>query len=122
MSYFGLTATDLQNALSVAKVTALYDDGNGLLNSAALTENIDRAEQELISWIIASYGYPLPAAFATEPILKYCALDFLIGFSIERMPEYAKQAGIGTKENYFLRATERALRILSGIQNPLTAP
>ena len=122
MTVFGLSSTDLQNAISASTALALYDDGNGTLNATALAENIDRAENELLSWIIASYGYPLPTGFTVDPVLKYCALDFLIGFSIERHPEYAKQNGLGKQETYFARGTGRALRLLAGVQNPLIAP
>jgi hypothetical protein len=83
---------------------------------------LDRAENELISWIVSEYGWPMPASATEDDLLKYAALDYWIAYSIERHPEYAKQSGLGTKESYFNRAMARAGRILSGLQAPTTMP
>lgn len=120
-SYFGISQTDLSNALSAATITALFDDGTGVANATAVTATIDRGENELRSWLIGEWGKTLPADIATDPFLKYCAIDFILGFSIERHPEAARQAGLGTKESYFNRAKERAIRVMDGRQRPTAA-
>jgi hypothetical protein len=120
-AFFGLVQSDLENALNVATVLGIYDDGNGVVNQTALAACADRGENELISWIVSEFGWPMPPAAQNDPLLKYSALDYWIAYSIERHPEYCKQAGLGTKESYFARATARAGRILTGLQNPTTA-
>lgn len=115
-----MVQTDLENALSVATILALFDDGTGTVNTTALTATIDRGENELRSWLIDEYGINLPTDLASDPFLKYCALDFTLGYAIERHSEYAKQAGLGTKETYFNRAKERSIRVLQGRQRPTT--
>lgn len=118
MSYFGLVQADLENRLNAAVVLALFDDGTGLVNTTALAACIDDGEQEMMSWLVnenQSFA-SAPVDLAADPFYKTCALDFAIAFAIERHPEAAKQAGLGTKESYFARASARAERVQAGRQ------
>jgi hypothetical protein len=118
---FGLAQADLENAISIATVLALYDDGNGLVNQTALAANIVRGEQELLSFLVGEYGASgVPSDLANDPFLKSSALDFVTGFSVARRPEYSKQQGLGTKDSYFEMAKERALRIVAATQRATT--
>ena len=121
-SYFGIVQADLENRLNVATVLALFDDGNGAVNAAALAATITHGEQELISWIIAELGggNTLPADTANDPFLKGCALEFAAGFAIERHPEFAKAQGFGKPSDFYDRATKRAERIVDGRQRATT--
>lgn len=118
-SLWQFTFADLQNALNVQTAIALYDEGTGKPNTVAFAMNVDRAEHELVSFLIDTFGWPLPEQTQVDGLLKYSALDYLIGFSIERHPEYAKQAGFGTPHSYYERAKERAERIMRGVQRPV---
>ena len=117
-SFFGIVQADLENRLSIASVLGLYDDGNGTVNATALAAVIVNAEQETLSWLVDEQGNvpSMPSDLQTDPFFKGCALDFAIAYSIERRPEYAKQAGLGTKESYFARASKRMERVLDGRQ------
>ncbi len=120
-SFFGIVQADLENLFSVAQVRALYDDGTGIVNASALAANIITAEQFLLSWLVGEWGgniASLPSDYAADPFLKSAALLYLQGISVERHTEYAKQAGLGTKESYFARAQEIAGNIMKGLQQP----
>lgn len=121
---FGIVQSDLENALNVATVLALFDDGTppnaGSVNQVALTATIVRGEQEMASWLVGQFGLPLPADLATDMFFKSSAIEFCVGYSIERHPEYAKAAGFGTAESYFERATARAERIAAARQQANT--
>ena len=77
-SFFGLVQADLENALNVATVRAIYDDGNGIVNTAALMGCLDRAENELISWVVSEYGWTMPPSATSDDLMKYAALDYWI--------------------------------------------
>ena len=70
---FGLTRTDVENALNAATLLALFDDGNGLVNVAALTATIVRGEQEMASWLVGAFGLPLPADLSADPFFADAA-------------------------------------------------
>ncbi len=117
---FGLVQADVENALNKATLLALYDDGNGQLNTTALAANIVAGELEMASWLVDQFGLPLPADLALDPFFKRGALEFVVGFSIERHPEYAKQAGFSSAQSYYERATKRAERVAVARQRATT--
>ena len=120
-SFFSVVQADLENRLSVAQLRALYDDGTGILNAAALAANIATGEQLLLSWIVGEWGgniASLPTDYGTDPFLKTAAIEYILGLSVERHTEYAKLAGLGTKESYFNRAQTLAGNIMKGLQQP----
>lgn len=117
-SYFGLVQADLENRLNAATVLSLFDDGTGTVNQTAITAVISDGEQEMMSWLVNENGSltTAPNDLANDPFYKACALDFAIAFAVERHPEQARVAGLGTKESYFARATKRAERVQQGRQ------
>lgn len=118
-SYFGIVQADIENRFSVSTVRALYDDGNGVVNATALAANIETGEQFLLSWLVQEWGgtiSSLPADYAADPFLKQAAVEYILGLSVERHPEYAKQQGLGTKLSYYERAQELAGNVAKGIQ------
>lgn len=118
-SLWQFTFADLQNALNVQTALYLYDEGDGKPNMVAFQSNVDRAEHELTSFLIDTFGWPLPEQTQVDGLLKYTALDFLLGFSFERHPEYSKMSGFGTPKSYFERAKAQAERIMRGVQRPV---
>jgi hypothetical protein len=117
---FGIVQADVENALNKATVLALFDDGAGVVNAAALAAVIQAGELEMASWMVDQFGLPLPPDLANDPFFKRSALEFVVGFAVERHPEYAKQAGFGSPTSYFDRATARAERIAAARQRATT--
>ncbi len=101
---------DLENALGAATVLALYDDGSGSVNAAALEGTGHRAEAEVDSHLIGKVPYPVNPA--TDRLIKHCALEFWVCFSLERHPEYVRTFGEDPRagERY-----ERALNLMRRI-------
>jgi hypothetical protein len=119
LSFWNITQTDLQNRTSAAFILGAFDDGNGQVNATAIAAVIADGETEMQSWLIDALKGPVsswPSDVATDPLYKLCAEEFAIGYTVERHPELAKQAGLGTKDSYFNRATARAKRVLEGRQ------
>ena len=120
-SFFNIVQADIENRFSIATTRALYDDGTGVLNAAALAANIISGEQMLLSWLVGEWGgtvAALPTDYGTDPFLKQAAIEYILGLSVERHPEYAKQSGLGTKESYFNRSQMLAGNIMKGLQQP----
>lgn len=115
-----LSQTDLEGAMSVATVAAIFDDQNtGTLNTAAMNAVIDRGEQEVLSWLVDEFGPTLPtsAQLATDNFLKYAALEYAVAFAFDRHPEYVRANG-KERGDRFTRADARMQRILDGRQRP----
>jgi hypothetical protein len=120
-SFFGIVQGDISARFSMATLRALYDDGNGNLNTTDLNSNINTGEQLLLSWLVGEWGGnvdSLPGDYGSDPFLKIAAVEYVLGLSVERHPEYAKQAGLGTKESYFNRAQMLAGNVMKGLQQP----
>jgi hypothetical protein len=88
-----LDQADLENATSVQSVIACCDDTNvGVADPAIIASIIDRAEQEILSYLVGEYG-PGPisatvmAQLEADNFLKYCALDYAVAFMYDRHPE-----------------------------------
>lgn len=127
MSSIWLAQLDLENAATPAMVTAIYDDGNtGALNTAAIAADIDRGEQEVLSWLGDEYGPPpftgaILTQLSADPFLKYAALDYALAYMFDRHPEYPQGATDAKERSWrFQRADQRMQRVLSGRQRPTT--
>lgn len=123
-SYWNIVQADLENKTSKAFVQQAFDDGNGIVNTVALTQVISDGETELQSWLVGELGGQVaawPPDIAIDPFYKLCALDYCTAFMVERHPEAAKQAGLGTHESYFKRASDRAERVKAGRQQAIVA-
>lgn len=123
-SYWGITQADLQNRTSAAFILAAFDDGTGTVNATALAAVIADGESEMQSWLVGEWGGAVsqwPSDLASDPFFKLCAEEFAIAFTVERHPEAAKQAGLGTKESYFNRAMARAKRVQEARQRATVA-
>jgi hypothetical protein len=123
-SYWNIVQSDLEHRTSQAFVLAAFDNGNGIVDTVALTQVISDAEAELQSWLISELGGQIakwPTDIQSDPFYKISALEYCVAFMVERHPEAAKQAGLATHESYFNRATARAKRIQEGRQRATTA-
>lgn len=120
-----LTQGDLENAMTIASVAAIFDDSNsGVLNEVAIASIISRAEGQVLSWMVAELG---PAPFSDEvrtelggdPMLKDAALQYAVIYSWDRDPAYVRANG---KERVDRMAQAVALmqRILDARQRPPT--
>jgi hypothetical protein len=131
-SIFGLTATDLANATSNDTLLACTDDstptspgGTGTPNPTIIAALIDRAEQEVMSWLVTELGPPplssvLMAQLAADPFLKYAALEYAVALMYDRHPEYTR-TGTDRSER-MKRADQRMERVLDARQRPPTVP
>lgn len=123
-----LSQADLEGAMSVATVAAIFDDQNtGTLNVAAMGLVIDRGEHEVLSWLIDEYGQDvltnstLQADLADDIFLKGCALEYTVAYAFDRHPEYVRANG-RERGDRFKRAQERMERVLQSRQRPTSMP
>jgi hypothetical protein len=106
---------DLENALSVPTVLAIFDDGSGTVNASAINAVIDRAEAEVDSYLPSNYPAGTPAP--SDRLLKHAALEFAVCFSMEKHPEYVRNFGEEPRTNpRYTRARQLMQRIVDGVQ------
>jgi hypothetical protein len=119
-----LAQTDLENAMSVATVTALFDDGDGVVNTTAIGSVIKQAENEVLSWL-GDYGPPpFTGALLTElggdAALQSAALEFAKLYSFDRDTAYVRTTA-KAQEARRVSCDERMQRYLDARQRPPTA-
>lgn len=114
-----ITKADLEAALSPATVLALFnDEDQGTVYMPALLTLLQRASNEVDSYLARSFKGPFPVAQSPVPaIIKNCTIEFAIAFSFERHPEYVHTFG----EQYrgstrYARACAMAERLATGLQ------
>ena len=120
MAGIWLEQTDLTNVLSVATFAAIFDDAStGVTNLDIVASVIERAEQEVMSWLIGQYGQAVQSdpGLGADLFLKGCALEFAIVFAFDRYPEYVRANG-KEREARYARAEERMTRVLQSRQRP----
>lgn len=125
MSVFNITITDLENATSPQAMIGAFDDQNiGAPSPAPVAAAVDRAEQEVLSWLVDELG---PAPFSAtvlaeikgDPFLKYAAIEYCVALMYDRKPEYFKSSMDDIQER-FKRADMRMKRVLDARQRPPT--
>lgn len=109
---------DLQRAVSANTVTACCDDdGDGIADSAVITDLIGRANAMVNSWL---YGVGLPVDNTTTDILlKEAELQYAIYFMFERHPEYVRVKDPIDRANRLKTVQSLCERIKSGQQVPV---
>jgi hypothetical protein len=121
-----LTQGDLENALSVATVAAIFDDANtGSLSAAGIASVISRAESQVLSYL-HEYGPPpfsdqVLSDLGADPLLKDAATQYAIIYAYERDIAYTRANG-KTSEERIKRAGDLMERILQARQRPPTVP
>jgi hypothetical protein len=86
-----INQTDLENALSVSTVRAIFDDANNnTVSTAAVAAVIARAESQVYSYLATTYpDLPIPYTASPAPeVLRSAVLEFAIVYSRDRKPEY----------------------------------
>lgn len=123
-----LSQADLEGAMSVATVAAIFDDQNtGTLNVAAMGMVIDRGEHEVLSFMVGEYDQSIltdpitQAQLADDFFLKGCALEYAVAYAFDRHPEYVRANG-RERGDRFKRAEERMVRVLQRRQRPTALP
>lgn len=114
-----ISQADGESALSAQTVAQLYvdDASSGVVNVQAITDNIDRAEGEVDSFLLGVTVESLSTITGADRLLRGCALDFFVAFSFERHPEYARTFGDNPRASpQYTRAKERMLRIQAATQ------
>jgi len=123
MSGIWLQQSDLVNVLSTVMYGAIFADPvTGITNGDIVNAVIERAEQEVMSWLVNEYGPDVPNAtnLAGDLFLKGCALEYAYCYAFDRYPEYAKvEEG---REGRYKRAEERMERVLQSRQRPTSLP
>ena len=120
MPYF--TQTDLENALSVPIVKAVYDDDrDGTVDSGPLTACMAYGTAQCDSFLrkvgTAPGGGTLSLPLSTVPDeVKFAALDFGIAYSIRRRPDIVKASGEQPWTVFYEQAIEQMKRYVSSLQ------
>lgn len=115
MAYTDQTA--LETAIGPQAVAILYDDGLGAVDTSALTTNANRASAWVDSFLSFNYRGPFPVTQDPAPMMMAeAALYYLIAFSYDRRPEFARTEGEGARPNYIKRAEELLTRLVRGMQ------
>lgn len=103
-----VTRADLENALGVNLVRAIYDDDNdGDPEPAALAACFEYASAECDSFLRGTYTFPI------DPIpsaLKYAALDFACAYTARRRPELAHSLGSDPFKSFYDAAVAKMKR------------
>lgn len=120
MSYF--TQADLENAISVPIVKAIYDDDrDGTADAAAIASCIAYGTALCDSFLRKVGSAPgggtltLPLTVVPDEV-KFAALEFGIAYSIRRRPEMAKALGEQAWTVYYEQAVEQMKRYVSSLQ------
>ena len=124
MAGIWLEQTDLANVMSVATFSAIFDDATtGVTNLDIVASVIERAEQEVLSWLVAEYGPAIEKAvgLGSDLFLKGCAVEFALAYAFDRYPEYVRANGKESVDRHN-RAEERMGRVLQSRQRPTSLP
>lgn len=125
MAYEGryISSADLINRLTPDTFVAIYDDENNNdpdnVNDDAVQADIDAAEAEVDSWIIATYATPSPdlVGGAIDRLVRLAAVDYACSLAWRRHPEYVKQFGENPRADGLWHLAEaRMKRIQEGMQ------
>lgn len=118
-----LAQSDLENAVSPQTILACCDDENaGVASIPVVAAIIERAENEVLSWLheyAVNGQLPDTATLTADVFLKYAALEFAVAFMFDRHPEFVRANGrerIDRKKN----ADDRMTRVLQSRQRPPT--
>lgn len=122
MAYF--TQTDLENALSVAVVKAVYDDDHdGVVDSGPIAACIaygDAMCNSFLRNVLTSSETSLSAAtlpLTTVPDeVKFASLDFGIAYTIRRRPDVVKAMNEQPWTVFYEQAIEQMKRYCASIQ------
>ena len=121
MGYF--TQTDLENALSVAIVKAIYDDDrDGSADEAAVAACIAYGSAMCDSFLrkigsSAGGGAAVTLPLTTVPDeVKFAALDFGIAYSVRRRPDIVRATGEQPWTVFYEQAVEQMKRYISSMQ------
>jgi hypothetical protein len=121
-----ITGEDLRLALSKATFLALFDDEltgevEVVESSPEVAQVLRRAHIRTVSWLGANYNkVPLVTDTDVSELLKDAELNYAIGMSYDRHPEYVRQYGEDVKrkaayeqaELCMMRVQEATLRLV----------
>ena len=120
MGYF--TQTDLENALSVPIVKAVYDDDrDNVVDAGPIAACIAYGTAQCDSFLrkvgLAPGGGTLTLPMSSPPDeVKFAALDFGIAYSIRRRPDITKASGEQPWTIFYDQAVEQMKRYVSSMQ------
>jgi hypothetical protein len=120
MGYFN--QTDLENAISVPIVKAIYDDDrDGTADTAAITACIAYGTALCDSFLRKVGSAPgggtlnLPLTVIPDEV-KFAAVEFGIAYSVRRRPDMAKALGEIAWTTYYEQAVEQMKRYVASLQ------
>ncbi len=103
-----VTQADLENALGVQLVRAVYDDDNdGDPEPAALAACFAYATSECNSFLRGSYTLPI---LALTDELMFAALDFACAYTARRRPELTHTLGVNAFKDFYDAAVAKMKR------------
>lgn len=112
-----LVQSDLENAIGLQTVFALFSDGTAQVNAAAMADCLNRASYLVDSFIARVYAGPFPITQSPIPgMIRVAAIDFAASFAFERHPEYARSFGEDPRAKLWQRALDTMERICDALQ------
>lgn len=110
------TQTDLENALGVQTVKAIFDDDlDGLADAAPIAACLAYGDAEANSFLAGVYDVELPFSSAPTAI-KYAALDFCCAYAMRRRPDIVKAMGESPWTTFADAAVEKMRRFVKAEQ------
>ena len=115
---------ELREQLGPQVYLAIFDDENGgAANQAAVDQVCARASGRVDGHLLKVYPATVVPFMASVPLLaKEAALEFAVGLSFLRRPEYAARYGDKGKVDEFLRAEKLCSDLALNIQRLVPAP
>ncbi len=111
-----LVQADLEDALGINTVTAIFDDDqDGVADARPIQACIDYATAECDAFLRTLAG--VTATLTAVPAdVKFAALDFAVAYAMRRRPDVARAMGEASWAAYYKAAIEKMERFASEAQ------
>lgn len=111
-----ITKTDLENALGVHNVSAIFDDdSDGVPDAAPIAACLEYACAECNSFLEKEYSLTLTTS-NVPTLIKYAAIDFACAYAVRRRPDLTKAMGEEPWQRFLDAACAKMKRISAAEQ------
>lgn len=88
-----ITQADIENALGVNVVQAIFDDNiDGAVDTAPMTACLAYASSQVDAFLAGNYAVTLPIASPPD-VVKFAAVDFACAYATRRKPDVVQAMG-----------------------------
>lgn len=85
-----ITQADIENALGVNVVQAVFDDNiDGIVDAAPMTACLAYASAQVDAFLAGNYAITLPIASPPD-VVKFAAVDFACAYAVRRKPDVVR--------------------------------